>query len=139
MANSLEYHIDQISYEMMVAHLVDNFARYSIVYSENGAKAVIGNFYLEKQSVPLESKFYRVVFDRGYAQGFNAYHIGHGETEPGEVVTYDNNPLLFYVLDGLDANCYKLYIRRQKRAQRVAAVKSLPSRIAKTLGLSKVR
>lgn len=128
-------HVD-IEYERTIAMLIGNYQQHAINYSDDNSTAFIGDFYLRKQFVEGVN-FSRSTF-RDYNAGYNAYHIGYNDHRmKNEIITYDENPILFEVIDRLDSNCYKEYKKRQKREQLIANIKSFPKQIIKGLGRQK--
>ena len=126
-----------VQYYLTIAMLIKCYREYEIKYSDDKSTAFIGECYLKKQLVK-DVSFSQYSFDRGYEKMYNSYHIGFDDPrKKNETITYDNNPLLFAVIDRLDSNCYKEYTKRQKREQLITSIKSFPGQIAKKLGWQK--
>ena len=126
-----------VEYYRIIAMLIKNYQQYEINYSDDKSTAFIGDFYLKKQFVNGVN-FSMNVLNRDYDNAYNSYHIGFDNPRmKNEIITYDANPILFEIIDGLDSNCYKEYTKRQKREQLITSMKSFPGQIAKKLGWQK--
>ena len=112
------------------------YKQYEIRYSKDGSTCSIGDFTLEKRDLK-DIGF--AMDDRSLYKPFNAYYITFPYfSEPlNKLVDATNDCLLFHVLYELDKKCHAEFMKRQKREQLIASIKSFPGRIAKKLGLQR--